>query len=281
MTDWIQMLVLSSVAISCGLLGPFLVLRKMTMFANALSHTILIGIALAFLITGSYFALPSLLIGALIAAFMTAFFTGGLVRFFKLTEDASIGLVFTTLFALGVAVVTLFMRDVHLGLEAVMGNADIVTLADLKLTFSLVGINLLSIVLFFRQLQITSFDQGLAKTLGIRCSVFQFFLLFLVAMTCIGAFRAVGVLLVLAFLVGPYLIARKFCNRLPWLLLVSPLIGVGTSILGVLVSRLCLEWFDLPLSTGGIVTSLLGLIFILSRLGRFTKMPACKRELPS
>lgn len=265
MTDIIQMAVLSAIAISCGLVGPFLVLKRCTMFANSLSHTILLGVALAFLITGSLFSLPSLLIGAFLAALMTAFFTGVLVRLFRLQEDASIGLVFTALFALGITVVTLFTRDTHLGIEAVMGNADIVQLSDLKLALSLVAINLGAILLFYKQFQLTSFDSNLAKTLRISPSIFHFLLLFLVAATCIGAFRAVGVLLVLAFLVGPFLTARLFCHRLPWILFWTPVIGIMASISGVLISRFFLTQFDLALSTGGIVATMIGLIYVLAK----------------
>jgi len=265
-SDAVQFAVLSAVAISCGLIGPFLVLKRMAMFANALSHTILLGIAGAFLLTsslwgGGLFDLSTLLIGAFLAALLTAFLTESLVRFFRLQEDASVGLVFTALFALGIAVVTLFMRDVHLGLEAVMGNADALQLSDLKLALSFVGLNLAAIALFYRQLQISSFDKSLAKTLGISCGFFHFLLLFLAAATCISAFRAVGVLLVLAFLVGPFLTARLFCHRLPWLLFWSPLIGIFASISGVVLSRYILDVYGLALSTGGLIACLIGLIY--------------------
>jgi manganese/zinc/iron transport system permease protein len=276
MTDLLQMTVLSAIAISCGLVGPFLVLKRMAMFANSLSHTILLGIAIAFLITGSLFSLSSLLIGAFLAALMTAFFTGGLIRLFRLQEDASIGLVFTSLFALGITVVTLFTRDAHLGIEAVMGNADIVQMSDLKLVLPFLGLNLLSIVIFYKQFQITSFDQSLAKILKISASPFHFLLLFLIATTCISAFRAVGVLLVLAFLVGPFLTARLFCHRLPWLLFWTPLIGTIASICGVLLSRFLFEAFDLALSTGGIVATLIGLIYVFASIKINLFTPAAK-----
>lgn len=266
MTDLLQMAVLGSIALACGLLGPFLVLKRMTMFANSLSHTILLGIALAFLITGgAFFNISTLLIGAFIAALMTALFTGGLIRVFRLQEDASIGLVFTALFALGITVVTLFTRDAHLGLEAVMGNADILQISDFKFALSLVGLNLAAILLFYRQFQLTSFDPSLAKTMGIRCGFFHFLLLFLAATTCIGAFRAVGVLLVLAFLVGPFLSARLYCHSLPKLLILTPLIGIIASVLGVVISRVCLDFFGIALSTGGIVATLIGVIYVVSR----------------
>ncbi|MBX7066174.1 MAG: metal ABC transporter permease [Parachlamydiales bacterium] len=279
MSDLLQIGVLSSVAIACGLLGPFLVLRRMTMFANSLSHTILLGIALAFLIAGSTFNLWTLLIGAFISAMMTAFFTGGLVRIFRLQEDASIGLVFTALFALGITVVTLYMKNVHLGLEAVMGNADILQMSDLKLSLSLVGINLGVIALFYRQLKLNSFDPNLGKVLKIPS--LHFVLLFLTAATCIGAFRAVGVLLVLSFLVGPFLTARLFCHRLKWLMLVTPAIGAFSAVIGVLMSRIAFDFFGLALSTGGIVSVLIGLIYLFSKWIHSIRLKVCERNSPS
>jgi manganese/zinc/iron transport system permease protein len=280
MSDLLQIGILSAIAISCGLLGPFLVLRKMTMLANALSHTILLGIALAFLaVGGAFFDLSNLLIGAFLAALLTAFLTGGLVRFFRLAEDASIGLVFTALFALGITVVTLFTKEAHLGIEAVMGNADVLQASDLKLGCSLVGLNIAVISLFYKQFQLISFDQNLAKTLKISFTFFHFLLLFLVAITCVVAFRAVGALLVLAFLVGPFLTARLFSHSLPKLLVLTPLIGTFASIAGVGTSRFFLEKFGLPLSTAGIVATIIGLIFAICSM--IKKVSECKSKSPS
>lgn len=276
MTDGIQIAVLSAIAISCGLLGPFLVLKRLAMFANSLSHTILLGIAIAFLVAGgALFDLPNLLIGALLAALMTAFLTGGLVRFFRLQEDASIGLVFTALFAAGITVVTLFTRDVHLGIEAVMGNADILQWSDLKLALSLALLNFAAIFLFYRHFQLISFDANAPR------SFFNFLLLFLIATTCVGAFRAIGVLLVLAFLVGPFLTARLFCHRLPWLLFWTPVIGILASVAGVLLSRALLNIFDLPLSTGGLVAVMIGLFYVIAKCVTSITLRPCEKELPS
>jgi manganese/zinc/iron transport system permease protein len=111
-SDEVQLAVLSCCAIACGIVGPFLSLKKMTMFANGLSHTSLLGIACAYLLVtrawgGELTDLSTLLVGALLAALLTAGMTEGFVRFFRLPEDASIGLVFTSLFALGVVLVSL------------------------------------------------------------------------------------------------------------------------------------------------------------------------------
>ncbi len=269
--DELQIAVLGAIAVSCGLIGPFLVLKRVTMFANSLSHTILLGIAAAYLLAsslwgGGMFDTATLLIGALVAALITAFFTEMLIRLFRLQEDASVGLVFTALFALGITVVTLFTRDVHLGIEAVMGNADILQFRDLKLASTLVLLNLGAVLLFYKQFQLASFDRSLAQVLGIPSGFFHFLLLFLAAATCVGAFRAVGVLLVLAFLTGPFLIARLFCHRLPWLIFWSCSIGAAISAIGVALSRHLLSTSGLALSTGGIVVVLIGLFYVIAVL---------------
>lgn len=265
-TDEVQIGVIGCIAICCGLIGPFLVLKKMAMFANSLSHTILLGIVGAFLLLGGsvLFDFTHLLLGALIASVLTAVLTEGLVKWFRLTEDASVGLVFTFLFALGIIFVTLFVRDAHLGVESVMGNADVLRPQDFRLAASLVVMNASVVFLFYRQLHLSSFDPHLAKVLGLPGTVFHFLLLFLVASTCIGAFRAVGVLLVLAFLVGPYLTARLFCHRLKPLLFYSCLIGVVATACGVAFARHILSVYDTALSTGGIVVCFIGLFYFLA-----------------
>src|SRR5262249_27068177 len=110
--------------------------------------------------------------------------------------------------------------------------------------------------------KIASFDHAHALTLGIRASFFHFLLLFLTAAVCIGAFRAVGGLLVLAFLTGPYLTARLFSNRLSHLLCFSSMIGVLASFIGVAFSRHLLSIYDLPFSTGGVVVCIIGLFYV-------------------
>jgi manganese/zinc/iron transport system permease protein len=267
--DELQIATLGLAAISCGIVGPFLVLKKMAMFANSLSHTILLGIVSAYLFAASFWGggmldVSTLLLGAAIAAFLTAFFTEGFVRLFRLQEDASIGLVFTTLFALGILLVTLYTRNIHLGVEAVTGNVDALHPSDLRLTGLIALLNVVSIAFFYRQFQISSFDKNFGQTVGISCGFFHFFLLFLAATVCMSAFRSIGVLLVLAFLVGPYLTARLFSNRLPFLLFLSPLLGLGASLIGVALARHVLTAYDLPLSTGGIVVIVIGLFYIFS-----------------
>ncbi len=278
--DEVQLYTLATVAISCGLLGPFLVLKRMTMFANSISHTILIGIVLAFLITGVMFTPMTLLIGSFAAALLTAFFTEGMTRLFRVSEDASVGFVFSTLFALGIFLVTIFTRDVHLGLESITGNVDALQLSDLQLGIGLALLNISIIFLFFRQLQIAAFDRAYASTLGIRASLFHFLFLFLTAAVCVGSFRAVGVLLVLAFLTGPYLTARLFSNRLKTLLILSPALGILASFIGVAFSRHFLTIYSIPLSTGGLVVCTIGLFYLIGNIIKKTVVKNLTTETP-
>lgn len=265
-SDEVQLLVLCGVACSCALVGTFLVLRQMAMMANALSHTLLLGIFVAFLIVGKELSLVTLLVASLVTGLVTLLLADGLVRLFKLQEDASIGLIFTALFSLGVVLVSLFSRNAHVGTELVMGNVDGLTLKDLPIVFASLGANLLVFTLLFKEFRITTFDPGLARTLGFSPLLFNYLLMVLASATLISAFRAVGVLMVLAFLITPVLIARLWVRSLGPLLVVSSGIGIGASLMGVALSRHLLTYFGVGLSTGGLVVCVLGLAYLLAIL---------------
>jgi len=145
-----------------------------------------------------------------------------------------------------------------------MGNADVLEIQDLSLVAWLALVNICIIFLFYWPLQLDAFDGDLAASLGICRGLLHIGLLTLVAMSCIVSFRAVGVLLVLSFLVGPYLIARNFSHRLSLLFILTPAIGIATSILGVALARHLLTVYDLAFSTGGIISTLLLLFYPLS-----------------
>ncbi len=260
--DEVQLAVLAASAIACGVLGPFLVLKRMTMFANSLSHTSLIGIVLAFLLVSS--GLPSLFVGAMLASLLTAGLTAGLIRVFRLQEEASIGLVFTSLFAIGVILVTLFTRNSHLGTEAVMGNCDALQMTDLFFAGSVAICNLAFISLFYRRLLLAAFDEPYSRTLGLSANAWRASIYFLTALTCVSAFRAVGVLVVLVLLIGPYLTARLFCHELHRLLIWTPLLGVVACAIAVALSRAILSTGSIALSTGGILSAVVSLMFIFA-----------------
>lgn len=262
-SDEIQILVLVLLSLACALVGTFLVLKKMTMLANSLSHTILVGIAIAYLVMGSTFDLKVLLLASLIAGLLTSLLTHWFTHVMRLQEDASIGLVFTALFALGVLLVTLFTRSAHIGTEAIMGNVDALHLDDVKLALVIFGLNALCVGFFYKQFTVSSFDPVLASLLGLFPGLCGLLLMVLASCTAVGAFRAVGVLLFLALLVGPVLSARLLTHRLDKLIALAALLGCITSFCSVALARHFLSAYGIALSTSGLVVVLIGIGFLV------------------
>lgn len=267
--DEIQLLVLSTTGISSAIVGAFLVFRKMTMLANSLSHTILLGIVIAFFAASSAadlhegeLNLPLLVTAAIGVGLLTALITEWLTHFAKLQEDASTGLVFTSLFALGIVLVNLLTRNAHIGAEVVMGNVDALHRDDFHLAALILILNLGCIALFFRGWKITTFDPAFAKTLGFSPLFFNYLLMTLVSLTVVSAFRAVGVLMVLTFITAPPLLARLFSKTLRGVLLGASLTAVLASFTGVALARHLLSVYGIALSTAGIVVALMGFTYL-------------------
>lgn len=275
-TDEIQIGVLAGVAASSALVGTFLILRRMTMLANSLSHTILMGIVLAYFFTMSnesanehpaYIApMQAMLIASLIMGFITAFLTEFLTKTAQLQEDASMGLVFTSFFALGVVLVTILTRDAHIGTEAVMGNADALVPSDLRWVYLIFAANLILFCIFSKEFTLTTFDPQLALALGFSPIFFNYLLMAQVSATSITAFRAVGVLLVLAFMTGPALTARLLTHRLFNMIAGGIGIGIFCTVIGVALTRHMLTVYGMALSTSGIVVCMILLAYVLAAI---------------
>lgn len=266
-SDEIQIFVLALISIASALIGSLLVLKRMTMLANSLSHTILLGIVIAYLFLGGdglTINFQVLITAALATGIITTVLTQILTHIIKLQEDASIGLVFTALFALGIILVTLYTRNAHIGLEIVMGNADALHLNDVKIALGVMLTNTIFILLFFKEWKLICFDQGLASSLGFRPALFNYLLMLLTSATAISAFRAVGVLLFLAFLVGLPLTARLLTHNLRTMILLACGIGVVCSLVAVGLSRHMLTVYNAPLSTAGLVVVIIGLAFVVA-----------------
>lgn len=273
-SDELQLLVLIGVSLSTATLGCFLVLRRMTMLANALSHTILLGIVLTFFLMNAMLSansdphghsqlisIQTMMIASLSMGILTTFLSEFLTKYGGLQEDASIGIVFTSLFALGIILVTLLTRSAHIGTEIVMGNADALNLSDLKLVFAALVMNTVLLSLFYKEYLITTFDRGLSKALGVPAVFFNYLLMIQVSATSIGSFRAIGVLMVLALMTGPPLTARLLTHNLKTMLILSAFFGVAVSMIGVALSRHVLTATGIALSTGGIVVAVIGTLF--------------------
>lgn len=277
-SDEIQIVVLAGVSCSAALVGALLVLRKMSMLANSISHTILIGIIAAFVLTKKgYFSasdshdainVEAMLIAALIMGVATAFLTEFLTKSIRLQEDASTGLIFTTLFAIGIILATLLTRDAHIGQEAVMGNVDALHLDDIRLIGMILLGNGFLIALFYKEYLLTTFDPGLARALGYSTTFFNYLLMMQASATVVGAFRAVGVLMVLSFITGPVLIARLLTHNFKTLLWLSMFIGAASSLLGVALARHLLTVHEIALSTAGVVVCTIGAFYLIALIGQ-------------
>jgi len=269
--DEIQLITLVAVATSAALVGAFLVARKVTMIAAALTHTILPGLVLTYLaLGGGILSMSTLLVSALVTSFFTVWLTNFCQRQLKLQEDASIGLIFTLLFALGILLVSCFLRNTHFGVEMILGNVDGLTLGDLKLSMGILVLNCVVMVVFYRTYFLTSFDPHFASSLGVRDGLITHVLMLQTALTIVGGFRAVGVILILALLTGPILIARILINRMLPLIFLAMFIGTFCAFLGVATSRHVLSVYDVALSTSGWVVTYLFIVYITLAYGKKT-----------
>lgn len=229
--------------LACGLLGCFLMLRRMSLLGDAISHAILPGLAAAFFLTGSREPF-AMLAGAMVVGVLTAVISTGLNRWGRVPEDASMGVVFTTLFACGVILITLVARDVDLDPGCVLYGLiefapfDTVRVIGFELPrsfvwlFTVLVINVTLITIFFKELKIVCFDPYLATTMGISATAVHYGLMTAVAATSVASFEAVGSILVVAMLVAPGATAHLLTDKLSRLLWWSAAIAVLSAVLG-------------------------------------------------
>ena len=265
-SDELQILVLSILGLSSAIVGSFLVLRKMTMLANSISHTILIGIVIPVAIMRFFHSLPDgtgftidmkiLLISSLITAFLTMFFTDFLTRVLKIQRDASIGLVFSFMFALGIIALTILTRNSHIGAEIIMGNVDMLHYKDLFIIGSVAICNIFLVVLLFKELVITSFDPMQAKLSRISHLFISYILMFMTSLTVISGLRVVGVVLVLSFLVTPALIARLISKKVSTMLIYASVISITIAFFSVALSRHLATTYGFYVSTTGLIVTI-------------------------
>lgn len=265
-SDEIQLLVLLTFALSAAFVGSLLVLRRVAMLATSISHTVLLGIVLAYLLCQRTMEMEGIALlpagvlplAVLTTAFFTAFTTQFLTRTVGLHQEESTGIVFTAFFALGILLVSLFARNSHLGLELIAGSIDVLSIKELQGTsWVLVG-NLVITCLLYRSYLVSSFDSGFARTVGIRINLYEYLLMLQSAATIVTGFQVLGVVMVLAFLVLPPLAVRPFIRSLPALWIGSALFSALTSCVGVALSRHFLTFAPYPLSTGGVIVALQG-----------------------
>lgn len=268
--------VLSSV--SAALLGNFLVLRRMSLLGDALSHAVLPGLAAAFLVTGDRSSV-AMFAGAVLVGLLTAFFTEWITRYGQVDEGASLGVVFTSLFALGLVAIVRAADRVDLDPGCVLYGAIELTPLD---TWTLLGaevprvvvvlagvlaVNSVYIALLFKELRIASFDPELAAATGYSPAWMHYSLTTLVAVTAVACFESVGNILVVAMLVAPPATARLLTDRLATMVALSAVVAAAAATLGHLAAVTFPGWFGLrSTSTAGMMAVLAGALFFAAAL---------------
>jgi ABC-type Mn2+/Zn2+ transport system permease subunit len=231
---------------ACAVPGCFLVLRRLSLVGDAVSHAVLPGIAIAFVLTGSRGVLP-MLVGASLAGVCAVLFSRVLARIAKVADDAALGVVYSCMFALGVVVITRYASSVDLDPSCVLfGQLETVALErgvfDAPRAFwtLLIGgvITFVLLACVFKELKLAIFDEALAHAFGFKPKRLHALLMAIVAVVCVVSFEAVGSILVIAMLVAPPAAARLWTDRLIRMISLSVIFGVVSSPIGYIIAKL-------------------------------------------
>lgn len=254
-------------AVACALPGCFLVLRGMSLLGDAISHAVLPGIVVAFLVTGSITSVPVLL-GASVFGLLTVLLIEIVHRTRRVKEDASIAVVFPALFALGVLLVSRFAEQRDLDQDCVLYGE--IAFAP-ENTMALLGgevpkavlvlaiaalISLLFVTVFYKELKVTTFDPALAAALGVSPVLLHYLLMAVVSLTTVASFESIGAILVVAFLVVPAAAANLLTDKLPGMLIRAAVLGAGASAAGYYGAR---AW---NASIAGCMAGAMGAMFV-------------------
>ena len=214
---------------TCAVLGVYVVLRRMAFMGDALAHSVLPGLVIAHLNSWNLFT------GAIVAGFATAFGIGYLSQRTRLQEDTAIGILFAGMFALGILLMstTRSFRDLS---HMLFGNIMGVTSSDLALIATISALVLSVLLVFHKELELTSVDPTYAAVIGLKTDTVRYGLLVLLALTIVTAIQAVGVVLTSALLVTPAATASLLTKSLPRMMMLAILIAVGACIIGLYVS---------------------------------------------
>jgi manganese/zinc/iron transport system permease protein len=259
------------VAAACGLVGNYLILRRMALVGDAISHSVLPGIAIAFLLANSRGTLV-MFSGALVAGVVTTIIIEAIHKKSRVKQDAAIGIAFTSLFAIGVILISLYASKIDLDQECVLyGEIGFVwTFAPVEIAGVPLGplpvvrmavvalLTVLLIMVFYKELLVSSFDPALAFALGINATVVHYALMCWLSVVVVSAFEAVGAILVIAMLILPGATASMLSQRLPVVLSLTVVHAALCSALGLHLAK----WLDCSIAGAMVVMG--GFLFCLA-----------------
>lgn len=269
MTELFVLIIIVLTAVGCSLVGNFLVLRRLSLMGDAISHAVLPGIVVAFLFIG-HLDSPLFFIMSVIFAVFMAIFIQWITDRVTISRESVIGIVFTALFALGVLMLVQFADNVHLDQDAVLfGSVEFSALNRFVVFGMDIGprslwmmgfvllTNLILVGLFYKEFKISTFDPALARSLGFSVKKMHYLLMVMTAITVVAAFEAVGAILVVALLIVPAATSYILSERLGFMIILSAIFAAISALAGF--------WFALyfDVSTAGSVAMMCGVIMFL------------------
>ncbi|MBI68721.1 MAG: iron ABC transporter [Phycisphaerae bacterium] len=274
--DWWIIVIGALCASACALPGTLLVLRRMSLMGEAISHTVLPGIAIAFLVTGTRDPI-SMFIGAIVIGILTALFVHVIQTYGKVEIGASIGIVFTVLFAFGLILIRQALDHVHIDPDCVLyGSIEFAYFEQEDLfgymvprSFIINGamllVNALLLLLFYKEMKIASFDHALAKSQGFKPELMHYVLMTMTAVTAVAAFESVGSILVVAMFIVPPATAYLLTDRYWMLMVIAIIVACLSSVIGHLSAITVPTWFGFSGTvTSGAMAVATGALFVIA-----------------
>ncbi|MBF0813650.1 metal ABC transporter permease [Staphylococcus sp. mip270_02] len=251
--SFLQRALITSIVIGmiCGVIGCFIVLRSLALMGDAISHAVLPGVAISYMIGINFFY------GAVVFGVLAALGIGFVNQNSKIKSDSSIGIVFSSFLALGVLLITKAQSSIDLT-EILFGNVLTVKPEDRTITFIVVAIVLVVIIVFYKEFLLSSFDPTMAAASGLPVKFIHYTLMILLTLVTVASLQTVGVILVVSLLITPASTAYLLTKRLSTMILTSALIGMMSSVIGLFFS----VTFNLP--SGVVIVLVITIIFIIT-----------------
>ena len=252
------------VGIICGVIGSFIVLRGMALMGDAISHAVLPGVAISYMMGINYFY------GAVVFGVMTALGIGVISQNSRIKNDSSIGIVFSSMFALGIVLITTAQSATDLT-QILFGNVLSVRSSDMIITLIVGAVVLAAVFLFYKELLVSSFDETMAAAYGLKVRLIHYGIMVLLTLVTVASLQTVGVVLVVSMLITPASTAYLLTNRLSVMIFLAAFFGAGSSIIGLYFS------FVHNLPSGPIIviatTIIFAIVFLFSpKQGVFWRM---------
>lgn len=251
--SFLQRALITSIVIGmiCGVIGCFIVLRSLALMGDAISHAVLPGVAISYMMGINFFY------GAVVFGVLAALGIGFVNQNSKIKSDSSIGIVFSSFLALGVLLITKAQSSIDLT-EILFGNVLTVKPEDRTITFIVVAIVLVVIIVFYKEFLLSSFDPTMAAASGLPVKFIHYTLMVLLTLVTVASLQTVGVILVVSLLITPASTAYLLTKRLSTMILTSAFIGMVSSVIGLFFS----VTFNLP--SGVVIVLVLTIIFIIT-----------------